>query len=212
LDITTAVDHIRVGVADLDYGIARLEHLTGVRPVRGGSHPGVGTHNALFSLGDTQYLELIAPDPAQRQSTVPSELRTLIEPRVIAWIARTLNIKSSADVALKAGYRLDGPTERSRVRPDGKCLTWKLFRVLNTLGRDGVEPIPEFIEWDPESLHPSQDSPKGCKLHAFDIEYPQPPTVTTALKNLGIEAHVTQAMSARLIIALKTPTGRVELS
>jgi len=212
LDLPTALDHIVVGVVDLDSGMARLEQLTGVRLVRGGSHPGIGTHNALISLGDKQYLELMAPDPAQRQYTSSYELRTLVEPRVIAWTARTSNINSSADVALKGGYQLDGPTDMSRLRPDGKRLAWKLFRVSNTLGRDGVEPIPGFIEWDPGSLHPSQDSPKGCELESFAIEYPQPSVLTAALTNLGIAAQVKQAMSARLIIALKTPIGRVELS
>ncbi len=212
MDITPALDHIVVGVADLDYGMARIEQLTGVRPVRGGSHPGIGTHNALISLGDKQYLELMAPDPAQREYASSYKLRTLVEPRVIAWIARTPNIKSSADVARKAGYQLDGPTDMSRLRTDGKRLTWKLFRVSNDFGRDGVEPIPRFIEWDPESLHPSQDSPRGCELESFAIEYPQIPMLTAALTNLGIEAQVKQAVRARLIIALKTPIGRVELS
>lgn len=212
LDIPTALDHIVVGVADLDYGMARLEQLTGVRPVRGGSHPGFGTRNALISLGDKQYLELMAPDPAQTRDASSYELRTLVEPRVIAWTARTSNIKSSANVALKGGYQLDGPTNMSRRRPDGTQLAWKLFRVSNNLGRDGVEPIPRFIEWDPESLHPSQDSPRGCALESFVIEYPQPSMLTAAFTNLGIEAQVQKAKSARLIIALKTPICRVELS
>lgn len=201
-----------LGVADLEPGMARLETLVGVRPVRGGSHPEWGTHNALISLGSDRYLELIAPDPAQTQFVFPYELHTLVEPRVIAWIAKTSNIRSSAAIASAAGYQVEGPTDRSRLRPDGTHLKWKLCRVITSLGRDGVQPIPHFIEWDSSSPHPSEDSPAGCTLQTFGIEYPDPSELGTVLKKLGVVASVTQAPTARLILVLKTPKGRVELS
>src|SRR4051812_10884651 len=57
------IDHVILGIDDLQKGIAELERATGVRAVFGGAHPGRGTQNALISLGENHYLEILAPNP-----------------------------------------------------------------------------------------------------------------------------------------------------
>jgi hypothetical protein len=209
---TRAVDHLLLGVSDLDKGIAFVEKLTGVKAVVGGSHPGRGTRNALLSLGARQYLEIIAPDPAQSTYASYVDVRTLVEPRLINWAAATDDIERLVKTAGAAGQKTIGPNDGSRATPDGRLLKWKTFAVPNGLAADGIEPIPFFIEWARNSVHPSQDSPKGCELDSLRIEHPNPSGVRDLLSVFGIEGHVTQSSKVRLLASLKTPKGIVELS
>jgi hypothetical protein len=206
-----AVDHLLLGVGDLDAGIAWFEKATGVKAVVGGTHPGMGTRNALASLGGKRYLEIIAPDPAQTAFNFRIDVRKLSEPRLVNWAAGTTNIEAVAKKAGWTGYKLFGPQPGSRSRPDGKTLRWKTLGVMHDLGADGIDPIPFFIEWAADSVHPSEDSPKGCELVSFEIEHPNAVGVKKTLAALGIEADVKAGESARLTATISSPKGKVTL-
>ena len=211
---TTMVDHLLLGVADLAEGIAWVERATGVKPVMGGSHPGVGTRNALLSLGGRRYLEIIAPDPEQavyKPVNFQTDLRTLTTPRLFAWAA-TGDVTAFAENLRRTAQPIAGPIEGSRARPDGTVLQWKTLLVRNRYAVYAAEPIPFFIEWASGSVHPSQDSPKGCELLSLEIEHPDSWGVLNALKSLGIEPKVLYAETARLRATLRTPKGMVELN
>jgi Glyoxalase-like domain len=207
----TVLDHLLLGAADLDRGIAWVEERTGVKPAIGGSHPGRGTRNALLSLGSGKYLEVIAPDPTQTNYTFQIDIRTLSEPRLITWAAGTTDIEAVARRAKAAGYQVFGPADGSRARPDGSRLAWRTLGIANTLAVANVDPIPFFIRWSANTVHPSIDSPKGCVLKELRMTHPNVSAVTTVLGAVGIEADVTNAPNLAIRATLATPNGLVQL-
>src|SRR5690349_15249615 len=117
--IITVVDHLLLGVSDLQHGIDWVEQRTGVRALIGGVHPGAGTRNALLSLGSAHYLEIIAPDPAQSTYNSRVDIRSLTEPRLVNFAVATTDIDRTAAIARKAKYQAIGPDPGSRVLPTG---------------------------------------------------------------------------------------------
>jgi Glyoxalase-like domain len=207
----TAVDHLLLGVSDLDKGIAWVEERVGVKPIVGGSHPGRGTRNALLSLGVKQYLEVIAPDPAQSTYTFQMDIRSLKEPRLITWAASSPDLEAVARGARAAGRQVFGPSDGSRARPDGRTLRWRSLGIGSTVASGGVEPIPFFIQWAADTVHPAQDSPKGGVLTAFRLAHPDPPAVLAILKAIGLDIEVMQAPDAGIHATIATAKGAVEL-
>src|SRR5262245_58945838 len=73
------IDHVIIAISSLDRGIADFAALTGVTPEKGGQHPGRRTQNALVSLGDGRYLEILAPaaSVSKPESVIPFPKLTL---------------------------------------------------------------------------------------------------------------------------------------
>jgi hypothetical protein len=197
------LDHILLGADDLEHGIDWMEERSGVRAVFGGVHPGRGTRNALLSLGPRRYLEIIAPDPQQASATsgndMANRLRAIQEPRLIAWAAHTNDLAGLVQKAIAAGIPIEDPCDGSRIRPDGKRLQWRSFALKKDF--DGV--LPFFIEWNINSVHPSQDASSGCTLQHFSIESPAMEDVRLVASKLGLEVELkpakTPALRARMI-------------
>ena len=209
LPLEKVLDHLLLGVPNLVEGIAWVAEKTGVQAALGGRHPGLGTHNALLSLGQQQYLEIIAPDPTQ--TTLAPQfafLQLATAPRLLTWAAATNDIHAVAAKAHAAGFELNGPHAGSRARPDGQTLNWKTLFIRNDLSLQ----IPFFIEWDAAARHPSEDSPAGCTLQAVELQHPQPEKLRAALLQLGIDAIVHRNNEARLKAVLTTPKGEIELA
>src|SRR5260370_40991909 len=123
-DVPALLDVIILGCNDLDRGIELVEESTGVRPAIGGIHPGRGTRNALLSLGERRYLEIMAPDPAQHEIVHYPQIRSMTDPRLIGWAVHPPNIPLLPKQLRGNQTAFTGPADGARKRPDGRVLTW----------------------------------------------------------------------------------------
>ena len=202
------IDHVIVGTSDLDRGMAEIARLTGVRPAIGGVHPGQGTRNALMSLGEGTYLELLAPDPAQAiDNDELKALRGLTSLTPIGWA-----VSGPSEAGLRSRFTATGialsPSEPgSRRRPDGSVLHWVTF------GYDALDdPLaPFFLIWADPALHPSRTSPGNCRLGPIRIGHPAADQLRSAIEPLGLNVPIEQDPNRRMQLALSCPSGTVRL-
>jgi len=116
-------DHVVIVVADLDRAIAGFEAL-GFTVVRGGRHPGLGTHNALIAFADGAYFELIAflvPASTHRWFAAVGEGGGLID-----FCMETDDLEADATSFKRAGAAVSEPFAMERQRPDGYTVKWVL--------------------------------------------------------------------------------------
>ena len=212
-EVPALLDHVLLGCSDLDRGIAFVEERTGVRAAVGGVHPGRGTRNALVSLGERRYLEIIAPDPKQSDiqpwaAQQLTHLKELTPPRLIGWAVHPGDIEAVARRLRELGVAFQEPRPGSRSRPDGHVLKWKSLSLAND--RHGL--LPFFIEWDANSVHPSADAPRGCHLERFAIVDPDPSELSRTSRGLGIDVLVERGERPQLCARIGSPKGKFELS
>ena len=201
-----ALDHLILGINSLENGMKAFAALTGVAPIRGGAHPGAGTENALVSLGEGVYLELIAPRPGATPTSfaIMSSLERLTP---IGWALQTDSLSALVEQVRKADSVL-GPFPGSRQTPDGKLLTWKTAHVATP----GLEGVPFLIEWGPSAVHPSSNSPSGCQLAMLTVADPAPTQLNAFLRVLGIDLVAQTSPNRRLAFTLRCPRGEIMFS
>jgi hypothetical protein len=208
-EVPASLDHVLLGCADLDQGIAFVEARTGVRAAMGGTHPGRGTRNALLSFGDRHYLEVIAPDPAQPGATDPrsKSLKMLSAPRIVGWAAHPGDLPAMAARLQEGGIAFEGPTAGARRRPDGRELHWATLSLEDN--SDNL--LPFFIEWSAGSVHPSADAPRGCRLVRFALVTPEPDALARKAAALSLEVAVTRGDQPGFLALIAGPKGELAL-
>ena len=203
--VSAPIDHLVYAVPDLAEGVREVEHQLGVPLTPGGSHPGLGTRNALLRIAPRVYLEVVGPDPEQ---TPPPGGLWLARgaaplPALVTWAARSTAVH---DLASGAGAPLLGPVRSmSRTKPGGDRISWTLTMPRDPLPRHGI--VPFFIDWG-DTSHPCTGLPdEGVSLTNLRARHPDPEAVRADLGRLGVELEVEPGPPA-LEAVLRTPERR----
>ena len=202
----TGLDHILVGAPDLDSASDAIARQTGVRPMPGGSHPGAGTRNALLSLGNGAYLEIIAPDPSQKAADFGKFVSQLAKPTPLGWALHTGDLGALHSALAARGVRVEPIRAGSRVRPDGRTLHWRSFEIGP---EEDVSPF--FIEWSKESVHPSTEAPQGCRVDQVRVGGAVKPNMRKALRITGQDGVLSPNAPAGLHFRLLCPGGSMRV-
>lgn len=201
------LDHLVYATSDLDGTVAELADRLGTVPQPGGSHPGLGTRNALVGLGGGAYLEIIGPDPTQPEPTAarPFGIDRLDGAALVTWCARPSRPLDDAIAAARhAGHDPGDPIAMSRVRPDGVRLEWRL--TVPQVGGPHGGVLPFLIDWQ-ASPHPASTLPPGVTLVQLRIETPHPEAVLAILDALGESADVEVVDGPRPTLSCLVQTG-----
>ena len=207
--MAATLDHFIYAGRDLDAMSAHFEQITGVTPGRGGRHPGMGTHNALLSLGSDIYFELLAVDPTQKDKlagTMGARIDALPSPRMFAYMLKGQDLAQQQTVLSRHGITAD-LFDASRTTPDGRVLKWRLLVPHDNPFGDFV---PKFIDWL-DTPHPSATAKPGCTFESFEIGHPQSAALKRLLIELGASVQVDASDRAHFRLRIASPKGPVVL-
>ncbi len=144
-----ALDHVVVGVPDLDEAAAVLLVRHGLIALPGGEHPRWGTRNRIVPLGPC-YLEIVAvaDDAVAAQNPFGSWVAAMARGEASwGWAVRTSDITATAQ---RLGIDV---VPGERVRADGVRLSWRLAGVPAST-QDRLRPF--FIQWDAGTPMPGE--------------------------------------------------------
>lgn len=157
------IDHIILGINDLDRGIAQFERMTGVKPVKGGEHPDRFSQNALVQLGPFTYLEIMAPKPGA--DSIPHWIKNMDSLTLAGWAIGVTNAQATKQKLKEAGIETTELMPGSRRTMDGNLLAWKTFEIVGL--NSAVHPF--FIEWAQHAEHPASGAPAGCTYSKLSV-------------------------------------------
>lgn len=220
--MSARLDHLVIGCASLEQGVAWCEANLGVTPAAGGRHAFMGTHNRLLALAAAAsshaYLELIAIDP---QASPPGRRRWFgldepevqaalaQQPRLLHWVARVDDVAQAAAAWQRLGLDPGPVVAAERDTPHG-LLRWRL-----TVRDDGAlllgGALPTLIQWG--DAHPADRLPaSGVALGSLVLGGGDSPVLGRALHAVDAQGFELRSGLPALRATLSTPRGEVVLT
>lgn len=206
--MTASLDHLVIGGTDLGLLVAWWKQQTGIDAARGGSHPGMGSRNALIGVDDSTYVELIAHDPDQPDPQQPRPFGIdALEPNSVQLCTMVLAVPDIEDAAAtfrEAGLNPGKVFAAERTRPDGVTLKWQLAIPPDPKLR-GAQ--PSLIQWGEETPHPGQGLAPTVRVEELAIGLPDPAKLAAALAGIGSDLVVNQSPAPMVSTRLSVPDG-----
>jgi Glyoxalase-like domain len=203
-----SIDHVVLGVQDLDAAGHRLEETFGLASIAGGRHAAWGTGNRIVPLGEN-YVELlgVVDENDAEASPVGRAVRGLVAggDRWLCWCVATDDLDGTA---ARLGLDLD---EGSRLRPDGTTLRWRSAGFPFALSNPA---LPFFITWEvPPDLHPRaaaadhRVTPEGISW----VEVGEDPRLTQWLGEAELPVKLSEDGRGLVAVGVATTQGEIEL-
>ena len=215
--MNTQLDHLVVGAASIEQGVAYIKEQLGVDIPKGGEHPLMGTHNHLMQLGNDVFLEVIAinpdvpaPDRPRWYGLDDPFVRRQIEqqPQLLTWVVNTSDL---THLLSQSSFAFGEATPVSRgdlhwhfaIPDDGRLLA------------SGM--LPSLMQWHTET-HPAKSmGDVDCILTSLEIYHPYPNWLAAILSSIDAAQYIDikplEENTAPLLLAhIETPMGVKVLS
>ena len=212
------IDHLVIGAASLEQGVAWCEATLGMAPGPGGVHPFMGTHNRLLRIDGpgfaNTYLEIIAIDPAAPPpgrvrwfglDDPAVQARLALGPQLLTAVARTPNVEMLRWGLINFAADPGPALAAERMTPEG-LLSWRIL-VRDDGALPGQGRLPVLIQW--QGRHPTEAMPPApVVLQAVRFGAVQP-REATLLRFRGAQV----APGGPVIsVTLDTPRGPITLT
>lgn len=200
------LDHIILGVPDLETARVDFQKASGVLPDLGGNHPSLGTHNALVSLGSS-YFEFLSVDPTVNsvENSVTRELKGLLRPKLLGWAIQTDDFTKLRSSLKSANLLLSDVGSGRRRSPNGTVVAYEFAMIVGCERQESI--LPFFIKWQAGTIHPATSSPGGCSLQEFSITGLTDSRLESFLRSLNLNISLLPGVQISLAVNLKTPRG-----
>lgn len=148
------LDHVIVAVRDLPGALSDWESI-GLVATDGGTHPKVGTRNALVRFPDLSFLELMAIDDREKLEAYAPVLLAQIERYAdgpFSWSLRTDDIEAARQALVGKGFQVQPIWPGEGLRGSGKIARWRSLHIQEA-------GFPFLVQYETEPT--SEPSRKG---------------------------------------------------
>lgn len=207
-----ALDHLVIAARTLDDGVDWCDATLGLRPVAGGQHLFMGTHNRVFDVSSARfprsYVEIIAVDPSLPAPAHPRwfdlddgalQRQLARGPQPVHWVAR---VEGGDMGTARAAMLTHGIDCGEVISAERGTLRWRI-----TVRADGHRALagaaPALIDW--ADGHPTDALPASAvRLEALHVGAP--------VLSEWLPAAIRCDAEPPLIAVLATPRGTVTLT